>query len=458
MIRSLYSKFFIFTAVIMIGSMIIAFLVVNTFYHQYLKENNDTKNVHIAQEMAEYMATTDHIEHYLRTTANVGYKVLHVDPDGDTAFYGADFRDHNLSDDAIEQVLNGTIYHGMRDFPKETFVTGFFSDETANTVGVPVEIDGQRHAIFIRPDIKLLFTEVHYLLGGMFVAMAIVSMVAMLFIARKLVRPLTELTKATKEIGKEQFAVELPTNRHDEIGQLAESFQQMTERLDASDKMKKQFISDVSHDFQTPLQNIQGYARLLHEGNLSNEEIRLYTDIIQSETDRLSALTKQLLLLTSLDTLENDVQKENFRLDTQIKEVIQKHRWKLMEKNISLTMHLNEMTMYGHQAYMEKVWENLLSNALKYTKENGAINIDIIENDQKIIAVIKDNGIGIEQDKIPLLFDRFYRVDSARHASIEGTGLGLSIVKQVVDLHHGTIHVTSNMDQGTTFSITFPKL
>ena len=182
------------------------------------------------------------------------------------------------------------------------------------------------------------------------------------------------------------------------------------------------------------------------------------TEIIQSETDRLSALTKQLLLLTSLDTLENDVQKENFRLDTQIKEVIQKHRWQLMEKNISLTMHLNEMTMYGHQAYMEKVWENLLSNALKYTKENGAINIDVIENDQEIIAVIKDNGIGIEQEKIPFLFDRFYRVDSARHASIEGTGLGLSIVKQIVDLHDGTIRVTSNIDQGTTFSITFPKL
>src|SRR5690625_5104034 len=254
--------------------------------------------------------------------ANTGYKLVVVEEGSEKAVYGEPFRKENLPEEAIEQVLNGSGFHGMRDFPKETFVTGFFSDETANTVGVPVKIDGQRHAIFIRPDIKLLFTEVHYLLGGMFVAMAIVSMVAMLFIARKLVRPLTELTKATKEIGKEQFAVELPTNRHDEIGQLAESFQQMTERLDASDKMKKQFISDVSHDFQTPLQNIQGYARLLHEGNLSNEEVRLYTDIIQSETDRLSALTKQLLLLTSLDTLENDVQKENFRLDTQIKEVI----------------------------------------------------------------------------------------------------------------------------------------
>src|SRR5699024_11287831 len=128
-------------------------------------------------------------------------------------FYESDIREHNLSVNAIKQLLNVTIYHGMRDFTKETFVTGFFSDETANTVGVPVEIDGQRHAIFIRPDIKLLFTEVHYLLGGMFVAMAIVSMVAMLFISRKLVRPLTELTKATKEIGKEQFAVELLTNR-----------------------------------------------------------------------------------------------------------------------------------------------------------------------------------------------------------------------------------------------------
>lgn len=139
----------------------------------------------------------------------------------------------------------------MRDLPKETFVTGFFSDEMANTVGVPFTYDGQQHGLFIRPNIKLLFTEIHYLLGGLFIVMALVSLVAMLFVARKLIQPITTLTAATKKIGAENFALSLPINRADEIGQLADSFQSMANHLQESDATRKQFINDVSHDFQT---------------------------------------------------------------------------------------------------------------------------------------------------------------------------------------------------------------
>src|SRR5699024_10291993 len=194
---------------------------------------------------------------------------------------------------------------------------------------------------------------------------AIVSLFAMLFIARKLVQPLTKLTKATKQIGKEQFSVHLPSERGDEIGELAKSFKQMATKLEASDKMKKQFISDVSHDFQTPLQNIQGYANLLHDGDVNKEELLTYTDVIQSETEKLSALTKQLLLLTSLDTITDELQQTTFRLDMQLKDVIQKHRWQMIEKNISLSADLNDVTIVANKAYVEKIWENLLSNALK---------------------------------------------------------------------------------------------
>lgn len=457
--KSLYGKFLLFTVIIMLSSFLVAFLVVNTFYHQQLRGQNDEKNMKIAEEMAHYIESDPNIDikEYLSTQANVGYKIYMTNETREDTYFGDAFREKNLTDEAIEQVLANERYHGMRDLPKETFVTGFFSDEMANTVGVPFTYNGQQHGLFIRPNIKLLFTEIHYLLGGLFIVMALFSLVAMLFVARKLIQPITTLTTATKKIGAENFALSLPINRADEIGQLADSFQTMANHLQESDATRKQFINDVSHDFQTPLQNIKGYAALLDDETITSKEHKKYTNIIESETERLSALTKQLLLLTSLDSLSTTMQQQTFSLDAQLKNVIQKYRWLMDEKNISLSLEIDEVSFTGQEEYTEKIWENLLSNALKYTDENGVIHVSLEKNVHEVIIIFSDTGIGISEKHIPLLFDRFFRVDEARHSKVEGTGLGLSIVEQAVELHNGTIDIQSELSKGTTFTIILPK-
>lgn len=457
--RSLYGKFLFFTLSIMLSSALLSFLVVNTYYHQQLKEQNDTKNMNIVKNIIHFIEKNEHIDldDFLITEASVGYKLMLVDEKGQATLYGDAFRENNLSDEAIKNVLLGKEYHGMRDLPKETFFTGFFSDETANTVGTSFQFDGKTYGLFLRPDIKLLFTEIHYLLAGMFVFMAIISLIAMLFVARKLIQPISELTIATKKIGAEQFSVTLPTSRGDEIGELAISFQKMANQLQESDQLRKRFINDVSHDFQTPLQNIKGYAALVGSDEISDEELHQYTSIIQAETERLSVLTKQLLLLTSLDSLTEQMDMEPFSVSSQLTEVLQRYRWLMVDKNISLTAEIDDITMCGNQAYIEKVWENLLSNALKYTTTGGMIDITLTESSNGIIATFKDNGIGIHENNIPHLFERFFRVDDARHAEIEGTGLGLAIVHQIVSLHSGKIDVTSTIGKGTTFTVYLPK-
>src|SRR5690625_2440244 len=181
--RSLYGKFILFTTIIMLISALLSFLAVNTFYHQYLKEKNDEKNFEIAENIATYIEENNptDIEPFFTTIANTGYKIVVVKEGAEKTVYGEPFREDNLPDEAVEQVWNGSEFHGMRDFPKETFVTGFFADEMANTVGVPFEYEGDVYALFLRPNIKMLFIEVHYLLAGMFIVMAVISLLAILF-------------------------------------------------------------------------------------------------------------------------------------------------------------------------------------------------------------------------------------------------------------------------------------
>ncbi|PID14776.1 sensor histidine kinase [Sporosarcina sp. P34] len=458
--KSLYGKFVVITVGIMLASAIVAFLAVNTYYHRYLKGENDAKNVKVAEEIALFIEANDSIDlpAYFDMLAGVGYKLLVKLPTGNSTVYGEAFRDDNLEEQAIQKVYSGEVYHGMREQKAETFVTGYFSNESANTVGVPFMYKGQTYALFLRPDIKMLFTEIHYLLGGMVIVMAIISILAMLVVARKLIAPIIVLTRATKKVGEEQFTSKLSIERRDEIGQLAKSFQQMVDRLSDNDQIRKAFVSDVSHDFQSPLLNIKGYADLLSDEELpANERIR-YAGIIQSETERLSTLTKQLLLLTSLDQLVSPLEKRVFRVDQQVKETVRKFQWLLQEKEISVMLETEEVTYKGDPAFLEKVWENLLSNALKYSPDGETIDIRLTEKANEICFSIEDTGIGMSSETKNRIFDRFYRADHSRTREVEGTGLGLSIVEQVVRLHDGRIEVISELDVGTTFIVYLPTL
>ncbi|MCG7337553.1 HAMP domain-containing histidine kinase [Sporosarcina sp. ACRSM] len=458
--RSLYGKFVVITALIMFVSGLLAFLTVNTYYHQQLKGKNDEKNMKIAMSIASFIESTKELDldHYLKTQAAVGYKLYVVDEKRNATLYGEPFRVENLTSETVDQVLKGERYHGMRDFPSETFVTGFFSNKLANTVGVPFQHEGTSYALFLRPDIKMLFTEVHKLLGGMVIVMAIISLLSMLIVAKKLIDPITALTVATKKVGEERFSGTLDIHRSDEIGQLAKSFQRMTEKLSENDRIRKEFISDVSHDFQSPLLNIKGYAELLMDETLTEASRKNYAQVIQSETERLSSLTKQLLLLTSLDQLSSPLQLKTFSVDEQLKEVVRKYRWLVEEKELSLSMELEEVTYTGDPAFLEKVWENLLLNALKYTEVGGTIDVLLTEEPDHLIVVVRDTGIGMDESALGRIFDRFYRADDSRTQKSGGTGLGLSIVQQVVKLHAGAIDVTSKKGEGSTFTVRLPKL
>lgn len=456
--KSLYSKFAISTIFIMLVSGIISFLLSNAYYQNTLKKQNDLKVVHMALEVADFINSHDEIDlnDYFMHLGAVGYQIYIQNEKGKSQLYGARFRIHNLSGDAVERVLNGDIYHGIAEFPHKTFVTGFFANELSNTVGVPFNSKGTAYALFIRPDIKLLFSEMHILFGWIVVGIIAFSIMFVLISTKYLVQPITRLKKATSLIAEGDFSIKLKTKRKDELGELTSSFNTMARKLESINDMRKEFISNISHDIQSPLSNIKGYMRLLKNGELTEQD-RQHIKVVDLEVNRLSNLTKQLLLLSSIDSKRELMETKRFNISEQIKNIVKQYQWSLSDKGIMMSYSLPELYVEGDPSLLHSVWDNLLSNAIKYNIQNGEIDITVKEINNEIVVSFKDTGIGMEEDVLERVYDRFYRADSSRTRSIEGTGLGLAIVESIVTMHKGKVEVNSKKGKGTVFTVKLPK-
>lgn len=459
MMRSLYVKFAAVTIGIMFLSGVVAFLISNTYYQHSLKPQNDEKNTKIALEMAAFIENNPEItmSDYLSNMANIGYQLYLVDNDGREQLFGAEFRENNLTDSDIQKVLDGEIFHGMVHFPRQTFVTGFFANELKNSIGVPVTYQNSDYALFIRPDIKLLFNEMHLLFGVLFALTIILSILFVLFSTNYLVKPISRLSTATKQLAKGKLQVNtLPTKRKDELGELSTSFSQMAKQIEKNDRLRKEFVSNISHDIQSPLSNIKGYTNLLNDKETSEEEKKQYTSIINEEISRLSIMTDQLLLLSSLDQDQHIVKKKRFNISSQLKDLLTSYHWLIQEKEIMLSYTLPDLEIDADPSLLNTVWDNLLSNALKYNHPAGSIDIQLTYTEGHCSISFTDTGIGISKEETERIFDRFYRADASRTRSVKGTGLGLSIVATIVELHGGTISVQSDNMAGTTFIAKLP--
>ncbi|WP_019636907.1 sensor histidine kinase [Paenibacillus fonticola] len=455
--KTLYRQFTLITVLIMLFSTVVSFFLTNTYYLLATKELSDRENIQIAQQITQYIESTPNVDldHYLKTLGQVGYQLYVTSDSGYSRFIGSEFKVKTLPEAVKSSVFSGKIYNGMESFPNQTFMSGRFANELQNTVGVPFRYQGEHYGLFLRPHIDILVDELHIIFAIIIISMALISLLAMLVTAKQIIRPIAQLTEATKQISLEKYDHLLTVNRKDEIGQLAESFNQMTKQLQVNDQSRKEFISNVSHDFQSPLLNIQGYADLLKSQSTTEEERVTFTSIIEAEAKRLSILTKQLLLLTSLDQSNYILERSFFSLDQQLKSMSQKYLWRIEEMGIELYYKTTPVYFYGDKSLLETVWDNLLTNALKYNKPHGSIQIEMKDSDHSVTIQFKDTGIGIQESELNHLFERFYREDSSR--SKEGTGLGLTIVKQIVELHGGSIHVSSKIGEGTCFTITLPK-
>lgn len=453
--KTLYSKFIIFTIATFCISATFSFLITNAVYHQVMKEKNDANYIQFATDVTNYIQShpPESLDAYLKQLGQIGYQIYLVDELGERSFYGEEYRLKEIAPREVERVLAGETYHGVRDYPQQLFITGFFSNDLKNTVGLPFHYEGKDYALFMRLNIKLLFSEMHFIIAGFFIFIPVVSILAMVLAAWYLVKPIQRLSKATKLVASENFDAHIDVDRADEIGELATNFNVMTKELKKQREIRKEFIRNVSHEFQTPLQNIGGYAALIQQQQADDAQMHQYGQIIERESERLSHLTKQLLLWQSATKLAE--QKKKLSLDTIIKQVVKEQQFSLQKKDISVWMELESLEMYGSEPFIVHAIENLLSNAVKYSERGTEISVVGKIVDKQIELIIQDEGQGMSEKDVTRIFEPFYRADESR--STPGTGLGLVIVKQVVDMHDGTITVQSEKGIGTKFSLKFPS-
>jgi signal transduction histidine kinase len=266
-----------------------------------------------------------------------------------------------------------------------------------------------------------------------------------------------ETLDAMKRITQGDFSVVLEVGKNDPFSELAETINKMAHELGTIENLRQDFIANVSHEIQSPLTSISGFAELLRNKDITVEERTHYIDIIEAESKRLSNLSDNLLKLSSLDADATPLSLSKFRLDKQIQSSILMLEPQWSDKNLDISLELEPISVLGDENLMAQVWINLLHNSIKFTPNGGTINTILSNGEHEVVCRIADNGIGIsEEDKLHI-FERFYKVDKARDRNLGGNGLGLSLVKKIVELHKGSIHVESEVGKGTVFRINLPK-
>ena len=263
---------------------------------------------------------------------------------------------------------------------------------------------------------------------------------------------------ALERIARGDFSVRVENEFEDNqmVSQLATSVNKMALELDQMENMRQEFISNVSHEIQSPLTSIRGFARALENDHLSAEDRHHYLSIIEEESTRLSRITEDLLKLASLESEQLHFEPQPYRLDKQIRALILACEPQWNSKSINMDVSLEELTITADEDLLSQVWINLIHNSIKFTPEAGSIQVKLQSHDSQVVFKIADTGIGISDEDRTRIFERFYKADKSRTRTKEGSGLGLSIVKKIVDLHKGSVDVESKVNTGTTFTISLP--
>ncbi|MEK3947060.1 HAMP domain-containing sensor histidine kinase [Paenibacillus sp. FSL H7-0703] len=449
MIRSLYTRVVLTFLVSVLAGTIIAFFVTFWVFEENLNENLQTTLFNFGQDIVRVYETIPLREADLFVSGMKqldSYYIRIFDETGQFQSYGMlnGQKPVTVTMDQVRKVLDGEV---VQVNP---------SSVSMNLLGLRLKTEMGMKAMFVEPLMypsasfaqKWLFTFLTYSL----VTGSLLILVASIF----LVRPIKKLTKATRRIAIGDFNVKLNIKQKGELGTLARSFEEMMHDLQQLEQMRREFVTNVSHEVQSPLTSISGYAIALKQVDIADNERSRYLDIIISEADRMSKMSDSLLKLSLLESQSQQMRLVTFSLDEQIRRVIVAIQPQWSARNIRFELNLKTVRLLADQDQLNQVWTNILGNSIKFSKDGSVINVSIKQDIKSVTVRISDTGIGISLEDQKRIFERFFKADRSHSRKYGGSGMGLAIVKQIVSLHQGDIRVESEPGQGTTVIVTLP--
>ena len=277
-------------------------------------------------------------------------------------------------------------------------------------------------------------------------------------LVQKSLTPVTEIMKSAEEITSHNLSARLPVpNTRDNLEHLSRALNRMIARIDESFQQIKRFTTDASHELRTPLTIIKGELEFIFREETLSSSLKDKLESILEETERLTAITENLFTISRLDAGESRINNSIIDLGVLTNNITEQILLLAEEKKIKLKNYLEpNVEIYGDSSRLKQVLVNLLDNAIKYTPEEGSITLKTYSQDSKAILEVNDSGIGIPEEALPYIFDRFYRADEVRERGWKGAGLGLSIAQSIVQAHAGNIQAYSKKDTGTKFVLSFP--
>ncbi|MBJ7995681.1 sensor histidine kinase [Bacillus mycoides] len=324
----------------------------------------------------------------------------------------------------------------------------------------PLEIQGFQGKLYML--LKTSFLENMLLkLMNQFLIISVLTIIlttiSVFVFSRVITEPLIKMKRATEKMSKLNKPIQLGIKRNDELGGLAKTIEDLSSELTYMKKERNEFLASVAHELLTPLTYMKGYAKVAKRDSLTKEEREEYLQIIEDETDSVTDLVQDLFMLVQLEQHQFVIKKQKVILKPFLERMVEKTKTTLTNKQMQLHVHCkDDLEVCIDERRMEQVMLNLLHNAYQHSLENTSITIRVLTSANTFTISIQDEGEGIPKEDIPHIFDRFYRVDKSRTRATGGKGIGLAVAKEIVELHNGSIEVTSELEVGTEFIIELP--
>lgn len=350
----------------------------------------------------------------------------------------------------FNSVLPGGKYYMTGDF------FGMYSEETLSVL-IPVSHNYHvRGYIAIHTPMSVIVQEKEGYLMSFYITMILLLVMTFLFAAfhwLMICLPIYRMQKTAMEYALGNYNVPVRMNREDELGFLADTMDFMAESLKDHEEDQRKLISNISHDFRSPLTSIKGYIEAMLDGTIPFEMQEKYLNIVLRETERLTKLTSGLLTLNSMDPKQNRLCRTRFDINTVIKNTATTFEGTCTARNISIELLFTdwESYVYADMGKIQQVLYNLIDNAIKFSRPDSVITIETTVKYEKIFVSVRDTGVGIPKDSLKKIWERFYKTDTSRGRDKKGTGLGLAIVKEIIQLHDENINVVSTEGVGTEF-------